>query len=120
MNCIRIIEAAAEMAGRIHADLTVVTVQPKKQEAVRRSKDMQILCRLASTTGHEISVHYSDSPAKSIAAAAAENNTVHIFIGTPAGNRDFFLQLDTLTGDIPISMVSSDVYCTFNLVSQYS
>lgn len=120
MNCVKIIESADELAKRLDADLLVVTVQPKKQDAVRRSADMQTLCRLASQTGHEISVRYSDSPAKSIAAAAAESDTVHIFTGSPAGTTDFIGQLDLLTGDIPISMVSSEVYCTFNLRSQYS
>lgn len=119
-SCRHIIEAAAQLAANLGTDLQVVTIQPKKQDAKRRAQDMKTLCALASRTGFEISVRYSDHPANSVAAAARECGAVHIFTGMPAGSTDFVGKLSVLLEHVPISLVSSDVYCTVNLAAQLS
>ncbi len=117
-GCERIIEAAKELAGRMGTKVTVVTIQPKKAAAGKRSKDMKLLCSLAQRTGIEISVRYSDNAVKSVAAAAKEFHAVHIFTGMPAGESDFVGKLSVYTGDTPISVVAGGVYCTLNLSAE--
>lgn len=119
MDCKRIIKAASALAEKLGTKVFVVTVQPKNADAVSRAKDMKTLCHLAASAGCEISVRYSDHPAKSVAAAAKESGAIHIFTGTPAGSTDFLGKLGLLLDGVPISVVSHDVYCTFNSL-QYS
>lgn len=119
-SCRRIIEAAAQLAAKMGTGVEVVTIQPKTQDAKRRAQDMKTLCQLASRTGFEIKVRYSDHPAKSVATAARECGAVHIFTGMPAGSADFVGKLSVLLENVPISLVSNDVYCTLNLAAQLS
>lgn len=117
-NCERIIEAAKELAGRMGTKVTVVTVQPKQASAKKRARDMKLLCSLAQRTGIEISVRYSNYPAKSVANAAREMNAVHIFTGNPQGETSFVNELAVFAGQIPISVVAGSVYCTLNLAAE--
>ena len=104
MACEQAIETAKELATKMSKNIAVITVQPKKAAADKRSKDIKTLTELASKTGIPISVHYSDNPAESVAAAAKDLGAVHIFTGAP-GKTDFIAKLSAFCHDIPISIV---------------
>ena len=104
LECENIIETAKEFAERMNAELLVVTIQPKKATATKRSQDIKALTALASRTTMPITVRYSDYPAISVATAVSEQNTLHIFTGSP-GNTDFIKKLSALCANIPISVV---------------
>ena len=104
LECERIIEAARELAEKMSAELLVVTIQPKKATAQKRSQDIKTLTALSERACVPITVRYSDMPAFSVATAANEQNTLHIFTGSP-GNTDFINLLSALCENIPISVV---------------
>ncbi len=106
-SCIAIISKAKELAERIECPIKVITVQPIKQEAERRSADMKILEALSKESGIEISVLYSDNPLLALAEYAEKNLPIHIFTGKQASGSSFVMTLAEKC-KLPVSMVSGE------------
>ncbi|HHW45700.1 MAG TPA: hypothetical protein GXX17_02170 [Clostridiales bacterium] len=117
MSCERIINAAKKMASRMDAELEVITIQPKKQTAENRARDMKCLYNLSRKTGSEIIIYYSDNPVKSIVKHAMDKKVFHIFTGKPDSNNEFVGKLSMVLNHIPISMVTEDIVFTIPAVS---
>lgn len=117
MSCERIISAAKKMASRLDAHLEVITIQPKKQTAENRAKDMKCLYNLSRKTGSEIIIYYSNNPIKSIVKHTMNRKIFHIFTGKPDSNNEFVGKLSMVLNHIPISMVAGDVVFTIPAVN---
>lgn len=117
MSCERIIDTAKKMASRLDAELEVITIQPKKQEAKKRARDMKCLYNLSKKTDSEIIIYYSDNPVKSIAKHTMDRKIFHIFTGKPDRHNEFVGRLSMVLGHIPISMVAENVVFTIPAVN---
>lgn len=104
-SCILILQKGKDMATRLGCAVKAVTVQPLKQDAERRSRDMITLDALSKSSGVEISVIYSDNPLLALAEYAEKNIPIHIFTGKQADKSAFVFTLAEKC-KLPVSMVS--------------
>lgn len=110
--CENIIRTGTEMAKRMGTKAEVITVQPKKMEASRRSETMKSLYDLSKKTNMEITIYYSDHPVNRISQHAIANDAMHILTGMPDKETEFISMLSIMSEDIPVSMVGGQLLCT--------
>lgn len=107
-SCKRIIDIANEYADRLAADVDVLTVQPVKADAKRRSKDMICLTGLSRKTHRAIRIIYSDQPLRAIISEAEKLEPIHIFVGQGSEKSSFLTGLRLAPINAPISVVGTD------------
>ena len=110
-SCIAILEKGKEMAPRMGVAIKAVSVQPIKQEALRRANDMKTLDTLSKQSGVEISIIYSDNPLLALAEYAEQNLPIHIFTGKQADKSSFVMKLAEVC-KLPVSMVAGETVFT--------
>ncbi|MBR5452039.1 MAG: hypothetical protein IKV36_03480 [Clostridia bacterium] len=110
-SCIAILNKGKEMATRMGIEVKAVSVQPIKQEALRRANDMKTLDTLSKQSGVEISIIYSDNPLLALAEYAEENLPIHIFTGKQADKSSFVMKLAEVC-KLPVSMVAGETVFT--------
>lgn len=110
-SCIAILNKGKEMATRMGVEVKAVSVQPIKQEALRRANDMKTLDTLSKQSGVEISIIYSDNPLLALAEYAEENLPIHIFTGKQADKSSFVMKLAEVC-KLPVSMVAGETVFT--------
>lgn len=107
-SCDRIINTAKDYAKKLSCELVVLTSQPLKTTAEKRSKDMICLTKLSKKTEVDIKIIYSDSPLTSIISEVLTINPLHIFAGQGSEGSSFLAGLRIAVADTPISIVGKN------------
>ncbi len=108
LSCERIIKFAEDYADKLGCELVILTAQPHKTTAQKRSKDMICLTELSKKTGRNIEIIYSDSPLTAILKETAKIDPIHIFVGQGGQRSEFLTGLRIYVADSPISVVGTD------------
>ena len=110
-SCMAILKKGKEMAKLMDLDIKAVSVQPIKQDAERRAKDMKTLDFLSKQSGIEISIIYSDNPLLALAEFVEQDLPIHIFTGKQADKSSFVMKLAEVC-KLPVSMVTGETVFT--------
>ncbi len=106
-SCIELINKGKELSKRLNLGLEVVTVQPIKMNAIKRSETMKCLNSLSKATDCPITILYSDNVLKSLSQYINKVSPIHIFTGQQGINSEFVVQL-SLMCEAPISVVTKE------------
>lgn len=107
-TCERIIKIADDFANGMGCEVDVITVQPLKATAEKRSEDMICLTKLSKKTSSNIKIIYSDFPLKAILKEISKIEPIHIFVGQGREQSKFLTGLRLSVTGSPISVIGTD------------
>ena len=108
-SCRRLIMAGDAIAQKYHVPVKVVTVLNPGLVSAKTADVLQTLYNIAGRLGAEMTVHFNDSPALTVAVHARQNNAIHLVSGSPGTNSNLFIEtIRGLLPEIPVSIVDDE------------